>query len=349
MPLCGLAIATVGIVLRLPAKDKVSWRKGFRRLDFPGAFTLILAVFTLLFGLDRGSNVAWSDKATVSFLSVTLPLFVLFILVELRLAAEPFAPGRIIFDRSLFACYLCNFFGSGSWFSVNFYLPLFFQAVDRFTATQAGVRLLPGILAGVLGSLVGGIVMQRTGRYYWLTVASYSGLVMGMIAIILSAGLLMNSTYGIAGGLFIGGFGQGAGQTTTLTGMIANASLEDQAVVIACSYLFRSLGSVVGLSLSATVIQQSLRSQLAERLDGREDTEHIIRRIRESLDYVKTLEPGIAAVAEKCYAIATKEGFVFMFGLAAITVLSSCRFYSLLRSRALLTPTLGYIKEKRIG
>ena len=348
VPLCGLAIAAVGILLQLPKKDKVGWRTGFRRIDFLGALVLILTVSTLLFGLDRGSNVAWSDKTAVFFLSMTPPLFTVFTFIELRLATEPFAPPRIIFDRSLFACYFCNFFGSGGWFSVNFYLPLFFQAVDRLSATQAGVRLLPGILAGVLGSLVGGVVIQKTRSYYWLTVVSYFGLVIGMMAIVLSAGVLVNSTYGIAGGLFMGGFGQGVGQTTTLIGMIANASKKDLAAVTASSYLFRSLGSVVGLSLSSTVIQQSLRGQLAERLESGKDTEHIIQQIRESLDYIKTLEPGMAEIVRKCYAVATRNGFVLMFGLAVVTIPSSCRFSISLTKRASLKVTLGFIREKRL-
>jgi hypothetical protein len=52
-------------------------------------------------------------------------------LVELKVAAEPFAPGRIVFERSLFACYLCNFFSFAGWLSALFYVPLFFQATGE--------------------------------------------------------------------------------------------------------------------------------------------------------------------------------------------------------------------------
>ena len=114
---------------------------------------------------------SWSAPVTIASLCVSFPLFGLFVLVEQKYAVEPFAPGHIIFERSLFACYLCNFFSMGGWLTVIFYLPLFFQAVDGFTATQAGVRLLPVILAGVSGSLFGGIVMQKTGKYYWYVIS----------------------------------------------------------------------------------------------------------------------------------------------------------------------------------
>ena len=106
---------------------------------------------------------SWSALVTISSLCISMLLFVLFVAAEQKYAVEPFAPGRIVFDRSLFACYLCNFFSFGGWLGCLFYLPLFFQAVDGLSATQAGIRLLPAICAGVCGSLFGGILMQKTG------------------------------------------------------------------------------------------------------------------------------------------------------------------------------------------
>ncbi len=172
-PLCAIAFTSVALILHLPKTDSSDWKTKLRRVDFLGAIVMVCAVFALLLGLDHGSNVSWSSPLAIASLSVSLPLFILFVVVEEKLAAEPFAPRRIIFERSLFACYLCNFFSFGGWLSVLFYLPLFFQAVNGFSASQAGVRLLPGIVAGVSGSLFGGILMKRTGKYYWLTVSAY--------------------------------------------------------------------------------------------------------------------------------------------------------------------------------
>jgi hypothetical protein len=68
--------------------------------------------------------------------------------------------------------------------------------------------------------------------------------------------------------------------------MIANAGPEDQAIATAgetisiqnykpssyfyilVSYLFRSLGSVVGLSIGSTLVQDTLRTLLHRRLSG---------------------------------------------------------------------------------
>ena len=322
--MCVLAFIAVAAVLKLPEKEVSEWKTKFARVDFLGAFVLIAAVSTMLLGLDSGANVSWSATVTIASLCVSFPLFVLFVLVEFRFAAEPFAPRRIVFERSLVACYLCNFFSFAGWLAALFYLPLFFQAVDGLSASQAGVRLIPGIVAGVSGSLFGGLLMQKTGKYYWLTVSAYTNLTLGMIPIVLCTGLLINNTYFISLGLVICGFSNGIGVTTSLIGLIANASTEDQAIATACSYLFRSLGSVLGLSLSATVVQQSLKTQLKDRLKSGRNAEQIVRRVRESLDYVKTLEPEVREVVEECYGVATRNGFCLMLIFAAFAMLSSC-------------------------
>lgn len=145
-----------------------------------------------------------------------------------------------------------------------------------------------------------------------------------MIPILLCTGFLVNSTYGISIGLIMGGFGNGIGVTTSLIGLIVNAAPQDQAIATACSYLFRSLGSVVGLSLSATVVQQTLRNQLRDRLKSGNDADHIVKRVRESLDYIKLLDPEVRDIVRQCYGAATRHGFLLMLGIVFFSMLSSC-------------------------
>ena len=168
--------------------------------------------------------------------------------------------------------------------------------------------------------------MKRTGRYYWLTVCAYTFLTIGIIPILLCAGLVTNNTYGISVGLVVGAFSNGIGVTTSLIALIANAAHEDQAIATACSYLFRSLGSVVGISLTATVVQQSLRGQLQDKLGNSDDAATIVERVRESLDYLETLDPATREIVRQCYGHATSAGFALMIFIAAFSAISSCRY-----------------------
>jgi hypothetical protein len=171
----------------------------------------------------------------------------------------------------------------------------------------------------VSGSLFGGIYMQKTGRYFWLTVIAYSGLTLGLTAIFLCSGVVVDSTIGIIIGMCCCGFGNGIGVTSTLIGLIANASKDDQAIATACSYLFRSLGSVFGVAMSATVANSALRKNLTEKLPtlGLPEAEalEIAERVRQSLEYLKELKPAVRAVVADCYAGSTSAAFGLQIGL----------------------------------
>ncbi|KAL2813536.1 major facilitator superfamily-domain-containing protein [Aspergillus granulosus] len=313
-PLCIIAFIAVSVMLDLPAPEDSHWKAKLRRIDFPGAIILIGAVLGFLIGFDRGSNVSWTMPLTIVSLSVSAFLFVLFVVVEIYYATEPFAPGHIIFDRGFVAAYGCNFFSFGGWLSGLFYLPLYFQAMDGVSATGAAIRLLPCICAGVSGSLFSGFVMRWTGKYYWLTVIGYTLLTLGLTVIFLFSGGVTDSLVPIILGTIACAFGNGIGVTTTLISLISNATPEDQAVVTACSYLFRSLGSVIGLALSSTVVQQVLRGRLREALRNSKDIDRIVDGVRQSLDFIKTLEPDVATTVRDCYGWATNKGFAFLIG-----------------------------------
>ncbi|KAF7535776.1 hypothetical protein G7Z17_g13147 [Cylindrodendrum hubeiense] len=274
VPLCFVAFLAVYFVLDLPPVSHDHWLTRMRQIDFLGAFTLVMAVTSLLVGLDSGSNLGWTHVITVVALSLAPALFALFIYVEIKVASNPFAPGHIIFDRSLFACYLANFFGVAGQMAILFFMPLFFQAVQGNSATRSGALLVPAMIAGVIASLFGGWWIKRTGRFYWVTVSG--------------------STPGEVLGLVITSLGAGCGITTTLVGLLANAAVEDTAVVIACSYLFRSLGSSIGISTGSAVLQQVLRTQLAARLPNGDEAREIEEKVRQSLDYIKELPPYIS-------------------------------------------------------
>jgi MFS family permease len=199
-----------------------------------------------------------------------------------------------------------------------FYIPLFFQAVDGVSAFEAGLRLIPGIIGSVTGSIGGGLIMQKTGKFYWITVIAYILLPFGSLLIVLFSGFITNSIIGIITGLVFCGLGGGIGVTTTLIALIANADPKDQAVATACSYLFRSLGSVIGLSISATVVQQSLRTQLRARLNG-DQADKIVERVRHSLDYINQLDPITQELVRSCYEKATNAAF----GLTVVLVLGA--------------------------
>jgi predicted MFS family arabinose efflux permease len=322
VPATVVAIITTSLALDLPRAQDSNFRTNIKRVDFLGAITLMLAIFCLLLGLDRGGNISWSDNLTVSSLITFILLSILFATIEMKFASEPFAPKYIIVNRSLIASYLVNFFSFGAAVTSVYQVSLYLQAVLGKTASQAGVYLLPYFAGGVSGSLAGGLLMQATGKYYWLTFAACVSMVVGTTLLTLFSGVLATAVIGITIGIVFSSIGNGSATTTSLVSLIANAGPKNQAIAPAVSYLFRSLGSVVSLSLGSFLMQNTLRTYLRLGLSG-DDLDEIVRRVRESLSYIDELDPTTQAIVRVAYEKAAHVTLYFTVGLSVCAVISS--------------------------
>lgn len=77
------------------------------------------------------------------------------------------------------------------------------------------------------------------------------------------------------------------------------------------------------MSLSSTVIQQVLRGQLRFALRDSKDIDRIVEGVRQSLDYIKTLDPAVGRIVRGCYGAATNKGFAFMVAVVFFALVSS--------------------------
>ncbi|KAF9255596.1 MFS general substrate transporter [Marasmius fiardii PR-910] len=336
-----LAFIVVTFTLQLPSVssatpngyDDLSLSSKIKRVDFAGAISLIFFIFFFLYSLDRGGNVSWSDKWTLTSLALSVFFFAAFGLIERHVAKEPFAPSQIILNRSLLSSYLENLFGIAAQLGVVFQSTLYVQAVHLYSAAGAGTVLMPGTIGGVTGSIVGGLVIKATGRYWGVTVAGCSlqvvGLVVVLLGIVLGKGVVLGvgvaaAVVGLCVGLLLSGFGNGSAITTSLIALISNAGKEDQAIATGVAFLFRSLGSVVGLSIGGTVLQETLRTVLRRRLtreDG--DVDEIILHVRQSLMYLSQLTPRVREIVLGAYEDGMKNTVYVCLGFAVGSVVCS--------------------------
>ncbi|KAK6079238.1 major facilitator superfamily transporter [Seiridium cupressi] len=321
-PIAIAAWIAVFFVLDLPKTDHSHWVEKIKKIDFPGAITLSIAVFLLAYGLDKGSNEGWSNIATIVPLALTPVLCAVFIFIENKIASNPFAPGHVILDPPVLAAYGANFFGVAAQMGAWFFVALFYQGALALTAAESGLMFLPGTISGLIGSLGGGLIMRRTGKYYWLTLIGYSIVFLSLVLIVLFTGVVAKSLVGILVAMVVLALGASISITTTLIAIISNTAPEDMAVAVACSYLFRSLGTTIGISISTAVLQQVLRTELASRInDSRAD--EIAERVRESLDYIRELPIDVANIVRDCYAVATSWACLPVIIMIILCLISS--------------------------
>ena len=118
----------------------------------------------LLLALTWATQYGWTSTRVESLLALSAVMLVAFLYVESK-AAEPMIPLVLFRDPIISICSVCAFVLGMGMFGVIIYLPLFMQGVLGVSATQSGNLLTPLMMGAVVGSIVGGQTVSRTGRY----------------------------------------------------------------------------------------------------------------------------------------------------------------------------------------
>ncbi|KAL0949623.1 hypothetical protein HGRIS_009668 [Hohenbuehelia grisea] len=298
----------VNIELPLEIQQESTLEK-LRRIDYLGSATLVGTVGCLLLGFSLKSTeeLPWSHPLVYGLLSASVVWGACFIYVERYWAPHPVMPLRLVMQRTPLAVSVSNLLTSMSAFSMLYNIPLYFSAVRLNSSTNSGLHLLPHSVALSTGSVFAGWIMRRTGKLYTLTLVSSF---LTILACTLVACWSQNtSTFHLWADIIPQGFGMASLITTTLIAMIAGVYKEDMAVATGITYLFRTTGQVLGVSLSGAVLQGVLLSKLRQRIVGPGAAE-IIEAIRHSTTIIPALPEWQKQAAIDSYADALRVVFI---------------------------------------
>lgn len=303
--------------VNIPPKN--SEKSKLSRVDFLGAFTLVVFLLLLLLGLNSGGNVVpWTHPLVLVSLPLSIVALCAFIYVETYIASEPVIPVRLLLHRTVASACLTNWLQTMVVFMGAFYVPIFFQ-VKGHSTTRAGMSLIPQSIGSSVGSLGAGLIMNHTGKYKWLSLGCLTSVCFG-------AGMLPTLT--INGPdwpeyiyLFCIGLGYGGTLTVTLLAVISAVDHEHQAVITSATYAFRSTGSTIGITIASAVYQNLLISSLHEKFDGWPGAEDEIRKIRDNFDELKHLPDGWQGGVLDSFALALRGVFLTGFSIAVLSLI----------------------------
>jgi MFS family permease len=310
----------VSFLIKIPVKEHN--KSALKRIDFLGAALLVASLVLLLLGLNSGGNqFPWNHPFILTVLPLSFVVFLGFVYVEDRVAAEPIIPVRLILRRTVLSACLTNWFGTMSVFLALYYVPLYLQ-VRGFSAFDSGLRLIPCAASLSVGSLSAGFIMRKTGRYYILACVLMALLVAG--SALCTTFDLNTPTWATYLYMAPAGMGYGGMLTVTLIAMISAVDHNDQAVITSASYAFRSTGSTIGITIASAVFQNILTTELRDRYGGSKGGEKAIDRIRNSLDEINNLPKGWhKADVLDSYMHAIRGAFAAGLGLAIIATVAS--------------------------
>ncbi|KAJ7044136.1 MFS general substrate transporter [Mycena alexandri] len=308
------------------ADARISMGDKLKRIDYAGSATLVLALLTFLLGLSLKTTVGydWGDARVWGLLVTGTVLGCLFLVVELKFAREPILPLGMLKRRTPFFVALNNFLIAVLSFSTVYNIPLYFTAARLRTSANAGAHLIPNSVCVAIGSLFAGWYMRRTGRYWAFTVGAALCVVSANFVLATWSPCRNKDTpeWVLYTTLMPSGFGFAATLTTTLLALIASVSREDIPIATGLSYLFRTTGQVLGVSLSAalaqTVLARNLRARI--KIDGADE---IIERILDSTAYIHNLSPELQEKAKASWARALRVVFYCQIVVALLYFLST--------------------------
>ncbi|GAA6007174.1 hypothetical protein JCM10207_001533 [Rhodosporidiobolus poonsookiae] len=304
-------------------RAKESIREKLARIDFVGCGSVFVSMgsFLVLLGAKNNENLPWSHPLVITACVLSPVFFVLFLVNEGFWAKEPILPYRILRQRTPLFVMLVTIFVAICNFGVMYHLPIFFLAIEGKTASEAGAHLLPTSLGNVVGGVIAGVVIHKTGKYRGAS--AVAGL-LPVIGVLLISSLTTDSaTIAKWLDIFPMGFGFNHILNTSFVALMASIPHSDVPATTGVMWLFRTTGQVIGVASTSAILQGVLAPELEKRISGK-GAEKIIQSIRSDSSIIAGLKPSLRAAAREAYALALRHVFFFCALGATLAWISVC-------------------------
>jgi EmrB/QacA subfamily drug resistance transporter len=139
------------------------------RFDAPGFLLLVIAVTALLMALSSGQREGWTSNAVVTELALTLLAGVAFVAWELT-TPTPMLDPRIYASRGFACASAVALVYGAALFGTTYLAPLFVQLVQGYTATRAGLMLMPAGLIMLICFPLSGRLADRVAPTWPMTI-----------------------------------------------------------------------------------------------------------------------------------------------------------------------------------
>ncbi|KAI1809582.1 putative efflux pump antibiotic resistance protein [Poronia punctata] len=233
-------------------------------LDWAGALTSLFGIALILIPLSQGgSALSWASPVTICMLVAGVSLIGLFLVLEWRFAKLPLLPARLFrYGRSTNILIGINLIIGWIYWGNLFVIPLYLQNVHMSGSSpaQAGVLILPMVIAHGLTSAGTGIIISKFGHYKPVIVT-------GAVCWALAAVEKMHYSEAtpiwkiVVVGIF-DGVGVGCALQPVLVGLFAGSDSEDRAVLTGLRNFVRDMGGATSNTVSGAILSNVLVDQL---------------------------------------------------------------------------------------
>ena len=263
LPIGGLAAIVIFFSYKPPkaaTPQPATWKETLLQMDPAGTLLIMAAVVCYILALQwGGSTKPWSDSTVIGTLVGFVLLLIVFVANELWMGDRALLQPRLLKMRRVWTTNAFVFFISGAFFSLIYYLPIYFQAIQGVSPLASGVRNLP-IIIGCLVCVLSGFLVVGLGHFVPFMVI---GSAIGTVGCGLCYTLDINSgSSHWIGYQAITGIGIGLGQQIPIMACQGAVGMMDLSSVSAIVLFFQ----IIGGSFANSAAQAAFASTMTKKL-----------------------------------------------------------------------------------
>jgi EmrB/QacA subfamily drug resistance transporter len=231
-----------------------------RSLDVAGSLTVTLAMAALVYAVAGTDTHAWSSAPTVVTLAVSAAMFLVFVVVETKVARAPLVPFSLFRSRALSAANGSMFLVGGAMFSMWLFLSLYLQDVLHFSPLKTGIGFLPQTAAVAVAAQVSSRLVPRLGPRTPLVI----GALMSAGGLLWLAQAQSTGTYveNVLGGSVLATLGLGLAFTPLAFAATSGVAPQNAGLASGVLNTSRQVGGAICLAVLATAAAAHTRSLL---------------------------------------------------------------------------------------
>ena len=270
LPIGAVTVALITFFFSTPpaAKPEVATtREKILQMDLPGTFTIMVAIVCYLLAMQwGGATKSWSDGSVIATLVVFGLATIVFVVIEYFQGDRALLQGRLLKDRTIAVMSFYIFLVAGGFFTLLYYLPIYFQAARNVSAAQSGVNNIPLVLGASLFTVVSGGLVTATGQYIPI-------MVVGSILSAVGCGMVYTLDVDSPSSEWIGYqalVGIGLGLIFQIPVIVAQSLVKpaDLSSVSAIILFFQTMGGAIWISAAQSIFTNKLISGVASNAPG---------------------------------------------------------------------------------
>ncbi|CAM2825939.1 MDR family MFS transporter [Skermania piniformis] len=247
VPLGLVALVVVYRVLHLPRPAK---RDG--RVDWWGALALAIGIVPLLIVAEQGREWGWGSAGSIACYVIGAAGIAAFVAIERSMGAAALIPLRL-FNNNTFALgvAISVVIGAAMFGGISL-IPQYLQVVRGSSPTIAGLQMLPLVLGLMLGSVLSGQVISRTGRYRMFPLSG--GVLLALGLFLLHYVTADSHLWLVMIFMAITGLGLGNMMQPLVLAMQSASPAKDMGVATSASTFFRQIGGTLGVAVFLSIL-----------------------------------------------------------------------------------------------